>query len=77
MNNTFIIVNKFNENYIVLFSGSEEDVDNCLPVYRELCDGNSEVYKVSAENLDLEAINKDRDYAKNTLENLCLKEASV
>lgn len=70
INSTFIIVDKHVDGVIILYSGTEEDVDRCLPIYRELCEGICEVYKIDATHLDIEALKNNPELAEQTLQGL-------
>lgn len=68
----YAIIEKFNDRYIVLFTGSYDDALNCLPIYEELTSGVSEVKMVNTSQLNTSAIQiGSRDY-DNDLDNLFL-----
>ena len=69
---TYAIVEKFNDSYIILFTGSYDDAMSCLPVYEELTSGISEVKVIDVSQVDTLAIQSGSDDYSDVLDRLFL-----
>lgn len=66
----FALVERFNGSCNILVEGTEEEVDNFMPIALDLCTNVSEVYKVDITDINQSLLSGDCSKLSNVLNTL-------